>query len=191
MDTLNSKTNDYNRFIYQFNDKLNPKNPNKIMALANLSIYYTWKNVKSEYNNNKFKIFAPTWNDEFNLPDGSYSVSDIQDYFEYFIKKYKTIADNPPVQIYVNKIKNRIVFKIKTGHKLELLSEETMQLLGSSKKLIDKNKDGKLAPRLKTVEVVLLHSNLVNNNHQQASNALFSFVPNKQFGQLITTHLIH
>ena len=191
MDTLNSKTNDSNRFIYQFNDKLNLKNPNKNMALANLSIYYTWKNVKSEYNNNKFKISAPTSNDEFNLPDGSYSVSDIQDYFEYIIKKYKTIADNPPVQIYVNKIKNRIVFKIKTGHKLELLSEETMQLLESSKKVIDKTKDGDLVPRLETVEVVLLHSNLVNNNHQQASNALFSFVPNKQFGQLITTHLIH
>ena len=85
------------------------------MALANLSIYYTWKNIKSEYNNNKFKFSAPTWNDEFNLPDGSYSVSDIHDYFEYIIKKHKTIADNPPVQIYVDKIKNRIVFKIKTG----------------------------------------------------------------------------
>ena len=56
------------------------------MALANLSIYYTWKNIKSEYNNNKFKISSPTWNDEFNLPDG-YSVSDMQDYFEYIIKK--------------------------------------------------------------------------------------------------------
>ena len=71
------------------------------MALANLSICYLWKNIKSEYNNNTFKIFAPTWNDEFNLPDGSYSVSDIQDYFKYIVKKHKTIADNPPVQIYV------------------------------------------------------------------------------------------
>ena len=61
----------------------------------------------------------PTWNDEFNLPDGSYSVSDIQDYFKYIIKKYETMADNAPVQIYVNKIKNRIVFKIKIGYKLE------------------------------------------------------------------------
>ena len=77
MNTLNSKTNKSNKFTYQFTDKLNLKNPNKNMALANLSIYYTWKNVKSEYNNNKFKISVPTWNDEFNLPDGSYSVSDI------------------------------------------------------------------------------------------------------------------
>ena len=81
MNTLNSKTNESNKCIYQFTDKLNLKNPNKNMALANLSIYYTWKNIKSEYNNNKFKISAPMWNDEFNLPDGSYSVSDIQDFF--------------------------------------------------------------------------------------------------------------
>ena len=83
MNTLNSKTNESNRFIYQFTDQWNLKNPNKNIALANLSIYYTWKNITSAYNNNKFKISAPTWHDEFNLPDGSYSVSDIQDYFEY------------------------------------------------------------------------------------------------------------
>ena len=115
MNTVNSKTNESNKFIYQFTDKLNLKNPNKNMALANLSIYYTWENIKSEDNNNKFKISAPTWNDEFNLPDGFYSISDIQDYFEYIIKRHETITDNPPVKIYVNKIKNRIVFKIKTG----------------------------------------------------------------------------
>ena len=77
MNTLNSKTNESSKFIYQFTDKLNLKNPNKNMDLANLSIYYTWKNIKYKYNNNKFKISAPTWNDEFDLPDGSYSVSDI------------------------------------------------------------------------------------------------------------------
>ena len=114
MKTLNSKTNKSNRFIYQFTDKSNLKNPKKTIALANFSIYYTWKNIKSEYNNNKFKIHAPTWNDEFYLPNRSYSVSDIQEYFEYIIKKHETIADSPPVQMYVNKIKTRIVFKIKT-----------------------------------------------------------------------------
>ena len=188
MNTLNSKTNESDKFMYQFTDKLNLKNPNKNIALANLSIYYTWKNIKSEYNNNKFKISAPTWNDTFDLPDGSYSVSDIdiQDYFEYIIKKHETIADNPPVQIYVNKIKNRIVFKIKTGYKLELLSEEKMQLLGSSKKVIDNNKDSETVPRLEAIELVLVHCNLVNNNYQQVSKVLLTFVPNKQFGQLIT-----
>ena len=148
MNTLNSKTNESNRFIYQFTDKLNLKNSNKNIALANLSIYYTWRNIKSEYNNNKFKIFAPTWNSEFTLNYGSYSISDIQDYFEYIIKKHETIADNPSVQIYLNKIKNRIVFKIKTGYRLELLTEETMQLLGSLNKVIDKNNDGEIVPSL-------------------------------------------
>ena len=88
MNTLNSKTNEPNKFMYQFTDKLNLKNPNKNMALANLSIYYTWKNIKSEYNNNKFKTSAPTWNDEFNLPDGSYSFSDINKNIISFILLY-------------------------------------------------------------------------------------------------------
>ena len=128
MNTLNSTTNKSNRFTYLFIDKLNLKNPNKNIALANLSIYCTWRNIKSKYNNNKFKISALTWNDEFNLPDGAYSVFDIQDYFEYIMKKHETITDtdNPPVQIYVNELENRIVFKIKTGYKLELLTEVTM-----------------------------------------------------------------
>ena len=91
-----------------------------------MSIYYTWKNIKSEYNNNKSKLSAQAWNDTFDLPDGSYSISDIQDYFEFIIKKHETLNENPPVQILPNKIKNRIVFKIKTGYKLELLTPETM-----------------------------------------------------------------
>ena len=119
------------------------------------------------------------------MPDGSYSVSDTQDYLECIIKKHETIADNPPVQIYVNKIKNRIVFKIKPGYKLKLLTKETMQLLRSSKKDIDQNKDGEIVPRLETVEVVLVHCNLVKNNYQQASKKLFTFLSDKQFCQLI------
>ena len=141
MNTENSKTNESNKFIYQFTDKLNLKTPNnKNIGLINLSIYYTWKNIKSEYNDNKFKITAPTWNDTFDLPDGSYSISDIQDYFEFIINKYETLAENSAIQIYPNKIKNRIIFKVKTGYKLELLSPETMKLLGSTKKVVDKDK---------------------------------------------------
>ena len=90
--------------------------------------------MKSAYNNNKFKISPSTWNDTFDLPDGSYSIEYIQDYFEFIIKKHETLTGNPPVQICSNKIKNRIVFKIKTGYKLELLTPETMRLLGSTKK---------------------------------------------------------
>ena len=185
MNTENSKTNKPHKFRLTLADKLNLKDLNKNMALANLSIYYRWKNNKSEYNTNKFKISAPTWNDTFHLPDGSYCVSDIQDYFEYIIKKHDTIADKPPVQIYVNKIKKKIIFKIKTGYKLELLSLETMRLLGRFKKDIDQDKDGEIVPKLEAVEVVLVHCNLVNNNYQQASKVLFTFLPNKQFGQSI------
>ena len=84
----NSKTNKPHRFKIDLTEKLNLKNPKKNMALANLSIYYTWKNIKTEYNNNKFKISAPTWNKTFDLPDGSYSIADIQDYFEFIIKRH-------------------------------------------------------------------------------------------------------
>ena len=132
MNTENSKTSESHRFKLDLTDKLNLKDPKKYMALANLSIYYTWKNIKSEYNNNKFKISAPTWDDTFDLPDGSYSIADIQDYFEFIIKKHdKTLTENPLVQIYPNKIKNRIIFKIKNGYKLDLLTPETMKLLGA------------------------------------------------------------
>ena len=155
------------------------------MALANLSTYYTWKNIKSEYNNNKFKISAPTWNDTFDLSDGSDSIADIQNYFEFITKKHETLTKNSPIQIYPNKIENRIVFKIKTGYKLELLTPETMKLLGSAKKDADKDKDGENVPKLESVEVVLVHCNLVKNDYQHKSKVLFSFVSNKQFGQLI------
>ena len=182
MNTENSKTSEPHRFKLDLTDKLNLKNPNKNMALANLSIYYTWKNIKSEYNNNKFKISAPTWNETFDLPaDGSYSISDIQDYFEFIIKKHETLTENPPVQIYSNKIEKRIIFKIKTGYKLELLTPETMRLLGSAKKAVDKYKDGEIVPKLESLEVVLVHCNLFKNDYQHTSKVLFSFVPYKQF----------
>ena len=81
INTSNSKTNEPNKLIYKFKNLKNLKHPTKNMALANLSIYYTWKNIKSEYNNNKFKISAQNWNDTFDLPNGSYSISDISELF--------------------------------------------------------------------------------------------------------------
>ena len=89
MNTENSKTNEPHRFKLDLTHKINLKNPVKNMALDNLSIYYTCKNVKSECNNNKFKISAPTWNDSFVLPDVSDSIADIEDYFEFIIKNMK------------------------------------------------------------------------------------------------------
>ena len=138
------------------------------MTLVNLRIYYTWKNIKSEYNNNKFKISAPTWNETFDLPDGSYSIADIQDYLEFIIK-HETLTDNPSIKIYSSKIKNRIVFKIKKGYKLDLLTPETMKLLGSTKKVVDKDENSENVPKLESVEVVLVHCNLVKNDYQHAS----------------------
>ena len=144
MNSENSKTNGPQRFRLDLTDKLDLKDPKKNMTLANLSAYFTWKNIESEYNNNKFKIFAPTWNDEFDLPDGSYPIADIQDYFEFIIKKNETLAENPPVQIDPNENKNIIFFKIKTGCKLGLLTPETMELLGSGKKTSKKIKTEKI-----------------------------------------------
>ena len=114
-------------------NNLDLKDPKENMALASLSIYYKWKNIKSECSNSEFKISSQTWNDTFDLPDRSYSISDIQLYFEFIIKKHETLTENLPVQIYVNRINNRIVFKIKTGYKLELLTPE------KKKKDVDKD----------------------------------------------------
>ena len=185
INTENSGANEPHRFKLDLADKLDLKNPGKDIALVNLSIYYIWKNIKSEYKNNKFKISAPTWNDTFDLPDGSYSIDDIQDYFEFIIKKHETLTEDLPIEIYPNKMKNRIVFKIKTSYKLELLTPETMRLLGSTKKDVDSDKNSENVPKLESVEVVLVHCNLVKNDYQHTSKVLFSFVPNKQFGQLI------
>ena len=157
----------------------------KVILLSNLSIYYTWKNIKSSYINNKFKISAQTSNEEFNLPDGSYSVSNIQDYFEYILKKHGENINKPPIQIHVNKIENRITFKIKNGYCLELLSKETIKLLRSTENKITTDKNGENVPHLEITKVVLVHCNIVNNEYQQDLRVLYTFVPNKPFGSLL------
>ena len=111
------------------------------------------ENIKSSNNNNKFKISVPTWNEEFKLPDGSCSVSNIQDYLEYVLKKHGENTDKPSIQIYVNKIENRITFKIKDGYRLELLTKETMKLLGSTENKITKDKNGENVPHREITEL--------------------------------------
>ena len=120
------------------------------------------RNLKSSYNNNKLKISAPPWNDKFELPDGSYSVSNIQDCFEYILKKKLENIDNPSVKIYVNKIENRFTFRIRNGYRLELLTPETIKLLGSTENKITKDKNSKNVPHLE-----------------------ITFVPNKSLGSLL------
>ena len=132
----NSQTPKPHVLILKVTNKLDLRMGEKIIALLNLSIYYTWKNIKIPYNNNNFKISAPTWNDKFKLPGGSYSVSDIQDYFGYILKKDGEDIDKPSVQIYVNNIENTIKFKIKNGYSLELLTPETMKYLRSTENKI-------------------------------------------------------
>ena len=140
MNSENSKTSDPHRLLLNLADKTDLRRKDKYIALSNLSICFKWKNIKKPFNNNKFKISAPTQNEEFELSDGWYSVLYIQDYFEYILKKNREKTDNPSIIIYVNKIENRTTFKIITGYYLELLNPEKMKLLGSTKGKITKMK---------------------------------------------------
>ena len=175
MNSENSKTSEPHVLILKLTDKLDLRRGEKIIALSNLSIYYTWKNIKSSYNKNKFKISAPTWNGKFELPDGLYSVSNIQDYFEYIFKKCGANIDKTSVKIYVNKIENIITFKIKNGCSLELLTPETMKLPGSTKNKTTKDKNGENVPHLEFAEAVLVNCNIVNNDCLQDSRILYTF----------------
>ena len=141
MDTIfvnseNSRTSKNHISVLKLTDKLDLRKGQKGIAFSNFSVYHTWKNIKSLYKNKKFKVSAPTWRDEVELPDGSYLISNIQDYFEYILKNYNENVDNPALNIYVNKTENRITFKIKNGYYLELLTPETMKLLGSTESKI-------------------------------------------------------
>ena len=185
MNSENSKTSKAHILKLKLTSKLDLRLGEKVIALSNLSIYYTWKNINSSYNNNKFKVSASTWNEQFALPVGSYSVSEIQDYLEYILKKHGENTNKPSIWIYINNIENRIRFKIKNGYSLELLTKETMKLLGNTENKITKDKNGENVPHLKITEVLLVHCNIVNNDYQQDSWVLYTFVPNKSFGSLL------
>ena len=159
MNSENSKTSEPHRLLLNLTDKIGLKRSDKYVGLLNLSIYYIWKNL------------APTWNEEFELPDGSYSVTNIQDYFEYILNQHEIVTDNLSIMIYVNKIENWMKFKIKTEYYLKLLTPETMKLCGSTNKKITKNENDENVPHLKITEVVLIHCNIVNNDYQQDSRA--------------------
>ena len=112
-------------------------------------------------------------------------LSDIQDYFEYILEKHGEDIDEPSVQIYVNKIENRVTFKIKNGYSLELLTSERMKLLGSTKNKITKDKNDENVPHLEITKVVLVHGNIANNNYLQDSRVLYMFISTKSFGSLL------
>ena len=163
MNSENSRTPEPHILKLKLTDQLDLRLDKKVIALSSVSMYYTWNNIKSSCNNNKFKISSPTRNEEFTLPDGSYSVSDIQDFFQYILKKHGENTDKSSIKIYVNKIKNRIKLKIKKGYSLELLTKETMKLLGSTRNKITKDKNEEKVPPLEITEVILVHCNMVNN----------------------------
>ena len=184
----NSKTSMLHVLILKLTNKLDLRIGEKTIALSNLNIYYKWRNIKSSYN--KVKISAPTWNEKLELPDGSYSVSDVQYYFEYILKKQREDIDKLSGQLYVNKIENRVTFKIKNAYSLELLTPETMRLLGSTENKITKDKNGENVPHLEITGVVLVHCNIVSNDYRQDSRVLYTFVPNNLFGSLFLQQII-
>ena len=128
--------------------------------LYQILVFTVHRKTKKSYNNNEFKISGPTWNDAFELPDGSYSISDIQDHFEYILKKHNEKIDNPLIRTYVNKTE----IKIKTRYYLQLLTLETMKLLGSTKNKITEDKNDGNVPHLEINKVLLVHRNNVNND---------------------------
>ena len=181
MDTENSKTTDSNRFRLHFTNKLDLRG-DKTVSLSNLSIYYTWKNIKEQYKNNKFKLSGPTWDEDLTLEDGSYTIEDTQDVFLWVVKKHETDVksrEESPILIYPNGIENRIVFKIRAGYKLKMLTNETMGLLGDGP-IVNMDKNGENVPRLEQVCFVLLHCSVVRNDH-----LLYTFVPSDDFGKLL------
>ena len=132
--------------------------------MPDLTIHYTWYNIKEAYSNNKFRLSGPTWSEDVTIPDGSYEISQIQNYFlDEVIKKHKSNVksnEQPPILIYANRILNRVTFRIKTGYKLELLTDETMRLLGDGA-ILGTTKNGENVPSLEIVRNVLVFRKLV------------------------------
>ena len=151
------------------------KNPEQKKTLANINVHFNARNNAIKFIEDYGSMILEV----------IYSVSVIQDNFEYILKKHSESVDNPSIRMYINRIENRIIFKIKNGYYLELLTPETMKLLGSTESKITKDKNGENVPHLEVVELVLVHCSLVNNDYQQDSRILFTFVPNKSFGSLL------
>ena len=175
MNSGNSKTYNAGRLLLNRSDKINLKRSNKYVALSNLSIYFTWKNKNTKY-----------W-----LLQGTKKLNNLIDHILYQLfkiilsisSKNKRVTDNLPIIIYVNKIKNRKTFRIKTGYYLKLLTNEKIKLLRSTDSKITKDKNGEMGPHLVINEII--HFNIINNDYQQTSRVLYLFVPNKSCCQLL------
>ena len=190
MDTVfinskNSKNSDSHRLLLNLLEKLNLKRSDRYLSLSDLIIYYTWKNIKKSCKNNKYKISTPTWNEEW-IKLLIIFCNRYLRLFWIYLKEHGEKTDNLSIRIYVNKIKNKMTFKIKTGYYLKLLTPEKMKLLGSTENKITKTgKYGESVSYLEITEVVLVHCDDANNNYQEDSRVLYTFVPNILFGQLL------
>ena len=171
MNSKNSKTSDPYRLLLNLTYKIDLRRKDKYTALSNLSNCYTWENIKRSYKNNKFKISTPTWNKKFELQWFIFYTR-YSKLFWIYIKKQVEKAVNLSIRIYINKMENRVTFKIKTGYYLELLTPVTIKLLGSTKNKITKNENGENVPYLEVTEAVLLHRNVANNSYRQNSGSL-------------------
>ena len=177
MNSEKSKTSDSHKLLLNLLDKTNLKRIHKCVVLPSLSFYYKCKSIKKANKNNKLKILAATWNEEFELLDRSNSVSAIQGYFGYTIKKHEKITDNLSIMIIIIKTKKLITFKTKAGYYCEVLIPETMKWT--------KYENSEIVPHEEITEIVLAHCNFVNSDYQQDTRGLYTFVPNKSFGQLL------
>ena len=144
MNSQNSQTYKPHVLILKITDKLDLRRGENRISLSNLSIYYTWKNIKISYNKNKFKLSAPTWIDKFNYLMDHILYQIFKIILKYILKKHGQKIDNPSIKIYANKIENRITFRIKNGCILGFLKPETIKLLGSTENKITKDKRVKM-----------------------------------------------
>ena len=185
MDSGNSKTFNSYRVLLYLTDKINLKKSDKYIDLSNLSMYFTWRNIKKSNKNSAIKITGQTRNEIFDLPDESYSVSDIQDHFEHLMKKHQILINDPPLRIYVSKIENKTTLRTKTEQYLKLLTPKTMKLIGSAISKVTQDENGENLPHLEIIEVVLAHCNVVNNDYSRNLRVLNIFASIKSFGQLL------
>ena len=184
MNSENSKTSEPHVLLLKHTEKLDLRKSENSIALSNLSIYNGWKSIKSSY-----KTITLKYQHQHGMINLDYQMVYIL--YQIFkiilntIQKHGESIDKPSVKIYVNKIENRITFKIKSGYSLELLTRETIKLLGSTESKITKNKNNGNVPHLEITEVVLVHCNIVYNDYQQDSRIFHTFVQNKPFGSLL------
>ena len=173
MNTEKSKTNEPHQFILNLSQRVDLRSSNKHVVLQNLSIYQTRKKIRKQYKNNKLN--SSKWNDEFQLPDSSYSVSDVQDYIEYIIKKHEALTTNRPLHVSINRVNDRLVFKIKDRCKLELQTPETMKLSDDTQTKQKTKKNYQVLKQLKQFQFSVIQQ-IININKSLKYYTLFLLI---------------